>query len=299
MNEIKINSWNEFADISNKLIQFMDDDNVIYRGQANSEWGLYSSFARMMKSEPKIRVLDSLHIEEDMLTYFSDRARLYKEIPTNREHLNVYDWWGFMQHYGAPTRMVDWSLSPYVALYFAVEDYYNKDGALFLYKTPPLSFVQRLANKIDFPVGVVNGKDQFIDFFVDQYNKQINNKPYTKCLLVTRGNNSTNRMFAQQSIHTVGTELLDSFDKQIEDLEIEHKVKKKEGEETLIKIIIPLKLKLEFQVNLNAMNINATTLFPGIEGLGKTTRKFVEQRIKSRIKTLEDIEKKRDGKTNS
>jgi hypothetical protein len=293
MKEIKINSWNDFADISNKLIQFMDDDNVVYRGQANSEWGLYSSFARMMKLEPKIRDIDSLHIEEDMLTYFSDRARLYKEIQTNRENLNVYDWWGFMQHYGAPTRLLDWSLSPYVALYFAVEDFYTKDGVLFLYKTSPLSFAQRLANKIDFPVGSVDGKDQFIDFFVDQYYKQINNKPYTKCLFVTRGNNSTNRMFAQQSIHTVGTELLDSFDKQIEDLEIEHKITKKEGEETLIKIFIPLKLKSEFQVNLNAMNINATTLFPGIEGLGKTTKKFVEQRIKNRLKMLEDIENKK------
>ena len=123
MNEIKINSWNEFADFSNQLIQFMDDDRVIYRGQANSEWEIDSSFARMMKSHPNIRMIDSLHIEEDMLTYFSDRARLYKEIPINRENLNVFDWWSFMQHYGAPTRMLDWTLSPYVALYFAVEDF--------------------------------------------------------------------------------------------------------------------------------------------------------------------------------
>jgi hypothetical protein len=36
-----------------------------------------------------------------------------------------------MQHYGAPTRALDWSDNPWVALYFALESHPERDGALW------------------------------------------------------------------------------------------------------------------------------------------------------------------------
>jgi hypothetical protein len=52
-------------------------------------------------------------------------------VPSNDYVLN---WWPLMRHYGAPTRLLDWSLSPYVALYFAVEEPWDEDGALWWYR---------------------------------------------------------------------------------------------------------------------------------------------------------------------
>lgn len=51
-----------------------------------------------------------------------------------RAPLHEWEWLFLMQHYGVPTRLLDWSESPLVALYFAVEDKSetrDKDGVLW------------------------------------------------------------------------------------------------------------------------------------------------------------------------
>jgi len=42
-----------------------------------------------------------------------------------------------MQHYGAPTRMLDWTASPFAAAFFAVIDSLDKDGAVWWFRTKP------------------------------------------------------------------------------------------------------------------------------------------------------------------
>lgn len=50
-------------------------------------------------------------------------------------HKSPIEWLTLMQHYGLPTRLLDWTSNLLVALYFACEKDFDKDGALFLYST--------------------------------------------------------------------------------------------------------------------------------------------------------------------
>lgn len=96
---------------------------TLFRGVPNKEYTLVPSLFR----HKNIKNIDK--IEHDLMWFFKTQAKPY----LNNIPKNDLDWLVVAQHHGLPTRLLDWSLSPLVACFFAVNDLSETDGAIFVY----------------------------------------------------------------------------------------------------------------------------------------------------------------------
>ena len=100
---------------------------AFYRGHQSSEWELIPGAHR---AGPRAEYLPSYDIERFIAQDFRRRApAILSKVPGPRDFL---DWLLYMQHYGAKTRLLDWTESAFVAAYFAVAREDESDGQLWV-----------------------------------------------------------------------------------------------------------------------------------------------------------------------
>lgn len=125
MKIIKIKSINSLIKHLNSL-----PNNFVYRGQADSSWKLAPSLERILGegwSAEKVQKFEDFSIQQ-----FKSKFHLYDR--ENGQPESKLAWLSVMQHHGVPTRLLDFTESPYVALYFAMEAYdpmHKRDLALY------------------------------------------------------------------------------------------------------------------------------------------------------------------------
>ncbi|MGI6348299.1 MAG: FRG domain-containing protein [Eubacteriales bacterium] len=141
-NDSKITSLEGFFRIIKKFFADKDlsvfyhevaDMQMIYRGHSDIDWSLIPSAFR-----------NSKHIKNERL-YLKEFLR---QLPNETENLDYFDVLVKAQHYGIPTRLLDFTLNPLIALYFACSSNEDRDGMVICILNQGLFSQQDLSIKV-------------------------------------------------------------------------------------------------------------------------------------------------------
>jgi hypothetical protein len=173
---------------------------------------------------------------------------------------NDWDFYFLMQHYGAPTRLLDWTESPVIALYFAIRDnpgYYDS----CVWMLDPYELNRRVAGKDDVispsaPGANPKDVDRVSRWLPSRWDKRKIIPDFPIGIFPTH---IARRISSQRSCFTVHGKAEEGFAKFT-----------KGTKPCLKKIIIPAYAVPYLNFAIRHSGVDDTTLFPDLEGLGRT-----------------------------
>ena len=244
MEEITVATWNEFVALSAEL------DGWAFRGQQDAGWPLQTSLARYLQAYVPDRSSWRLR-EERAIRIFRRKAHNYLDNPAVLD--NALRCLALMQHHGAPTRLLDFTKSPFVAAFFALERAIG-DAAVYALNTPRLwAAAPRGQPAMDRNSIDPRLSGNFARLFL----------PNTNAIVWIGEPTEMDRRLVAQS----GTLVVPGMVDQPLDEILRHYG----GSGTLLKkIVLPKGMRGEAMKALYRMNITNATLFPDLDGLARS-----------------------------
>ncbi|MEK6701136.1 MAG: FRG domain-containing protein [Planctomycetota bacterium] len=254
------------ADVQSRMHLIASEGDWAHRGQASAEWkDLRPSLARALA--PGLSQGDRLNIERQATQTFLQLARHHLDAADSALLGHPLQRNVIMQHFRAPTRLLDWTASPWVALYFAVSSFPDQDGTVWSFRTTDLR-IRTMQDQQQVEVGLQNGRaERLLEMFYNEVPMPI------VWLLDPWTRNS--RLAAQQALFTVASDVGGDHAQLLADFY------PTESNDVLCRFVIPKELKRQTVLMLAAMNISPATLFPGLDGLGASIADLVTHQIRS------------------
>ncbi|WP_345169690.1 FRG domain-containing protein [Nibribacter koreensis] len=248
-NDVVVESWEE---LQRELFRDSWDGSInryrspyVYRGAWNRRYNLKTSLMRLGGDYPKL--------EPHLLRNF----RKYAKANTSPGD-SIWNWLAVAQHHGLPTRMLDWTYSPYVALHFATSNLhtFHTDGAIWCmnyvksteYLPDPLAeAIKREGSNVFTPEVLEPVCPSFKSL------EEFQEKPFVMFLEPPSLDERIVHQYALFSMMSTPNAMLCDWMNQHPDL--------------YYRLIIPAKLKWEIRDKLDQANITERVLFPGLTGL--------------------------------
>src|SRR5439155_15329779 len=204
-----------------------------------------------------------LQTEYEMREDFTTRAPALSDYikPTGDRLITNWEWYFIMQHYGAPTRLLDWTDGALIALYFAVRANQG-DFPAAVWMIDPWWLNKTVTHKDEVippaDPGILPEDRKIVAPWLPLRFKKKQRLPKLPVAIVP--SHTMRRISAQRSCFTIhGTEY-DGFGQ----------LTARDKHARLVKITIPSWEVKQIRRSLDACGIDETTIFPDLEALGRS-----------------------------
>jgi FRG domain len=225
-----------------------------FRGASSAGHTLASSLVRLAAGRADVR-----RLELALLRNF--RKYAHGEVAKQD---SIWDWLALGQHRGLPTRLLDWTYSPLVALHFATDDpaTFKHDGTVWC-----VDFVEankrlprRLRRILDQEASDTFTVEMLKEFATLRDFDALRREPFVVFMEPPAVDRRILNQFALFSLMSSPSAHLDEWLEQHPEL--------------CRKVRIPASLKWEIRDNLDQANINERVLFPGLDGLSRWLARY-------------------------
>jgi hypothetical protein len=238
--KVRVNEFNDLQKIFDH--ETVPADEWVFRGQAETSWGLQTTLDRLIYHARQTGVKGrGVTVHQFVQKHIGNfKKNILGRRGDHPPKLNEDEMWSLGQHYGLATPLLDWSESPYIAMFFALGMLKEQDTDRAIW-----CLNRRLVEKVN---GSMNEKKNHLRIFL----------PDTE---------DNNRLLQQSGLFTKGPVLLNVEDWVSRNGDLIYEMHHQN---------VPVVLRLDFPGNtdmrnemlrrLNLMNINHSTLFPDLIG---------------------------------
>jgi len=224
-----------------------------FRGHARADEDLSSSLVRLAAGRDVARL--ELHLLRNFRKYAHAEAGAR----------SIWDWLALAQHRGLPTRLLDWTYSPFVALHFATANLarMEEDGAVWAF-----NFVEanrrlpaRLKRMLDKEGSDTATVDMLSAFgSLAEFDRLGRRSPF---VIFMEPPSIDPRIVNQFALFSLMASPAAGLDDWLAD-----------SPELARRIVIPAEMKWEIRDKLDQANINERVLFPGLDGLSRWLTRY-------------------------
>jgi hypothetical protein len=246
-------TWKELKGFIDEL---RGQGEFIWRGHASAEWTLSSSVYRYFESQgvpPELRE----KLEEEAIAAFRDGLSNLENYES-RDAKTAVDFMMMMQHYGCPTRLLDCTRSPYMAVYFSLAEIHDK-GALYALNLT--KYQETVAPKLP-----LDDYDcSLLSWVPDRIFKRFLADSDVSFPIPLHPRRLTKRAFEQQSIFLIDMSLVQPTEEALSSF----------PKELLWKLVFPKSLRETIHEDLVSMNVDGFHLFQGMSGLALRSKEYL------------------------